>query len=142
MNRVQLVNSARSIGVARAAYEYAVQYAQERQAFGQPIAHHQAIAFMLADMSILVDSARVLLWQAAVMVDKGNNARKECAQALVQANTVTSRITIDSVQVLGGAGFVRDYPCEKWMRDARALSLLCSTDEAQNLLIADAIMAA
>ena len=61
MNRVQLVNSARSIGVARAAYEYAVQYAQERQAFGHPIAHHQAIAFMLADMSILVDSARGLL---------------------------------------------------------------------------------
>ncbi len=142
MNRVDLVNAARSVGLARAAYEYSVGYAQERQAFGSPIAHHQAIAFMLADMSILVDSARVMLWQAAFLVDKGENARKEVAQALVQANTVTSKITIDAVQVLGGAGFIRDYPAEKWMRDARALSLLCGTDEAQNLLIADAIMAA
>ncbi|MDP3938672.1 MAG: acyl-CoA dehydrogenase family protein [Deltaproteobacteria bacterium] len=142
MNRVDLVNAARSVGLARAAYEYSVGYAQERQAFGSPIAHHQAVAFMLADMSILVDSARVMLWQAAFLVDKGENARKEVAQALVQANTVTSKITIDAVQVLGGAGFIRDYPVEKWMRDARALSLLSGTDEAQNLLIADAIMAA
>jgi len=142
MARVDLVNAARSVGVARAAYEYALGYAQERQAFGSPIAHHQAIAFMLADMSILVDSARVMVWQAAFLVDKGQNARKEAAQALVQANTVTSKITIDAVQVLGGAGFIRDYPVEKWMRDARALSLLSGTDEAQNLLIADAIMAA
>ncbi|MFQ5457449.1 MAG: acyl-CoA dehydrogenase family protein [Myxococcota bacterium] len=140
--RVQLVNAARSVGVARAAYEYAVGYAQERQAFGKPIAHHQGLAFMLADMSILVDSARVLLWHAAVMFDKGRNATKEAAQALVQANTVTSRITIDAVQVLGGAGFIREYPAEKWMRDARALSLLCGTDVAQNLPIADNIMAA
>ena len=141
-SRVQMVQAARSVGIARAAYECAIAYAQERQAFGKPIAHHQALAFMLADMSILVDSARVLLWQAAVQFDKGNNARKEAAQALVQANTVTSKITIDAVQVLGGAGFIRDYPAEKWMRDARALSLLCGTDDAQNLLIADTIMAA
>lgn len=141
-SRVQLVQAARSVGIARAAYECAIAYAQERQAFGKPIAHHQALAFMLADMSILVDSARILLWQAAVQFDKGNNARKEAAQALVQANTVTSKITIDAVQVLGGAGFIREYPAEKWMRDARALSLLCGSDDAQNLLIADTIMAA
>jgi alkylation response protein AidB-like acyl-CoA dehydrogenase len=142
LNRTSLVNAARAVGISQAAYECALNYAQERQAFGQPIAHHQAIAFMLADMSILVDSARVLLWQAAVKVDKGENARKECAQALVQANTVASKITIDAVQVLGGAGFIRDFPVEKWMRDARALSLLCGTDQAQNLLIAENILTA
>jgi alkylation response protein AidB-like acyl-CoA dehydrogenase len=142
LNRISLVNAARAVGISQAAYECALNYAQERHTFGQPIAHHQSIAFMLADMSILVDSARVLLWQAAVKVDKGENARKECAQALVQANTVASKITIDAVQVLGGAGFIRDFPVEKWMRDARALSLLCGTDQAQNLLIADNVLAA
>jgi acyl-CoA dehydrogenase len=140
--RVQIVNAARAVGVARAAYEYAVQYAATRQAFGQAIANHQAVAFMLADMSILVDAARVLVWRGASLIDKGLNARKECAQALVQANVVAGKITIDAVQVLGGAGFIRDYPCEKWMRDARTLSLLCGSDQAQNQLIAEPIMAA
>ena len=142
MARVQIVNAARAVGVARAAYEYALQYAATRQAFGQAIANHQGIAFMLADMSILVDAARVLVWRGAVLLDKGQNGRKECAQALVQANIVAGKITIDAVQVLGGAGFIRDYPCEKWMRDARTLSLLCGSDQAQNQLIAEHIMAA
>jgi alkylation response protein AidB-like acyl-CoA dehydrogenase len=142
IGRAQLVHAARSVGVSRAAQEYAIQYASSRTAFGQAIAHHQAIAFMLADMSILVDSARALVWQAAVLVDKGHNARKECAQALVQANLIGTKITIDAVQILGGAGFIRDYPCEKWMRDARTLSLLCGTDQAHNQLIAETIMAA
>jgi alkylation response protein AidB-like acyl-CoA dehydrogenase len=148
--RLHIVSAARAVGTARAAYEYALHYAAQRQAFGQAIANHQAIAFMLADMSILVDSARVLVWQGAALIDKaaraenGNRpgARKECAQALVQANTVAVKVTIDAVQVLGGAGFIRDYPCEKWMRDARTLSLLCGSDQAQNQLIAEHIMAA
>ncbi len=142
MARVQIVNAARAVGIARAAYEYALQYAATRQAFGQAIANHQAVAFMLADMSILVDAARVLVWRGAALIDKGLNARKECAQALVQADVLAGKITIDAVQVLGGAGFIRDYPCEKWMRDARTLSLLCGSDQAQNQLVAEHIMAA
>jgi alkylation response protein AidB-like acyl-CoA dehydrogenase len=142
MARVQVVNAARAVGIARAAYEYALQYAATRQAFGQAIANHQAVAFMLADMSILVDAARVLVWRGATLIDKGQNARKECAQALVQANVLAGKITIDAVQVLGGAGFIRDYPCEKWMRDARTLSLVCGSDQAQNQLVAEHIMTA
>ena len=142
IGRAQLVNAARSVGVSRAAHAYAIEYASTRIAFGQAIAQHQSIAFMLADMSILVDSARAMVWQAAVLIDKGQNAHKECAQALIQAHTIGTKVTIDAVQILGGAGFIRDYPCEKWMRDARTLSLLCGTDQAQAQLIAETIMAA
>ncbi len=116
------------MGVARAAVEYATYYATEREAFGKPIGSFQGVAFKIADQAIGVDGARGLVWKACVELDKGRDVLARAAQAAVHANETAVNATIAAVQVLGGAGFMEDYPCEKWMRDARALSQLWGHD--------------
>jgi len=127
--RTRLYHAATLVGVARASSEYARAYALERVAFGRPIAHHQAMAFLLVDMAMAVDAARLLLWQAAAALDAGDavltdEADAFCAGAFVEAAEAALFVTPNGVQVLGGHGFVQDHPVEKWMREARALSLL------------------
>ncbi len=124
------------LGLAKASHLYALGYTQERIAFGKPVAHFQAPAFMLADAAILLDAARWTLWKAAVALDKGELAALEVAEALLQAQEASQRICDDGVQLLGGAGYVQDHPVEKWMRDQKALSVVGVTPEAaEDLLV-------
>ena len=128
--RVGLKNAARQVGLARAAYELALEYTQERKAFGKPVAHFQANAFMLADMATDVDAARWLLWRAATVLDKASEPPKPTddlrviSDAIVHAGEVAWRTADRGVQLLGGAGFVQDFPAEKRMRDTKALALV------------------
>ena len=115
---------AMGVGVARAAYEYARDYAKERKAFGAPIATRQAIAFMLAEMAIEVDASRLLVWQAATTLDKGDDALKQSYLARNYAAAAALKITDNAVQVLGGHGYIREHPVEMWLRNARAFAVL------------------
>jgi len=136
--RLWVTTAARQVGLARAALEYATFYAQDRSAFGKKIGQFQGIAFKLADMAIAVDAARWLVWRAACIHAKGApEAPREAALALAQANEAAVKAAIDAVQVLGGAGFMEDYPAEKWMREARALASLDGSDGARSLLAAE-----
>jgi alkylation response protein AidB-like acyl-CoA dehydrogenase len=125
-----------AVGVARAAYEYALDYAQQRVQFGKPIINHQAVAFMLADMAIEIDAARLLAWRAAYLADQGRPCTKEASMAKAFAADVAMKVTTDAVQVLGGYGYSRDYPAEKWMRDAKIMQIYEGTAQIQRLIIA------
>jgi alkylation response protein AidB-like acyl-CoA dehydrogenase len=113
-----------AVGVARASFEIARDYAKEREAFGAPIATKQAIAFKLADMAIEIDSARMLAWEAAWRLDAGLEATEAAAGAFAEASEQGVFVGANAVQILGGHGFMQDYPVEKRMREARALGLL------------------
>jgi alkylation response protein AidB-like acyl-CoA dehydrogenase len=125
-----------AVGVARAAYEYALDYAQQRVQFGKPIINHQAVAFMLADMAIEIDAARLLAWRAAYLADQGRPCTKEASMAKAFAADIAMKVTTDAVQVLGGYGYSRDYPAEKWMRDAKIMQIYEGTAQIQRLIIA------
>lgn len=121
--RARLYNAALLVGVMREAAEFSRDYAQQRTAFGRPIAHHQALAFLIADMAAAVDSARLLLWDAALAVDARESAEERCASAFLEASEQALFVTPNALQILGGHGFMQDYPVEKSMREARTLSL-------------------
>ncbi len=120
----RIVAAAHMLGVARAALEYACGYAEQRPAFGRMIGQFQSIAFKLADLATEIDATRWLTWQAASLFDEGSDFQLASLQALIQAQETAHRAGIDSVQVLGGAGFIDDYPVEKFMRDGAALASL------------------
>ncbi|RIK91726.1 MAG: acyl-CoA dehydrogenase, partial [Proteobacteria bacterium] len=122
--RCRLAVAALLVGVQRAASEFARDYATTRVAFGKPIAHHQALAFLLADMATAVEGTRLLVHEAALRLDRGDDAAEACATAFLEAAEQAMFVTPNAVQVLGGHGFMQDYPVEKWMREARALGLL------------------
>ena len=122
--RVRLHMASLLIGVMRASAEFSRDYALERVAFGKPIAHHQALAFLLVDMAMAVEGSRLLVHEAAARLDRGDDAAEACATALLEAAEQAMFVTPNAVQVLGGHGFMQDYPVEKWMREARALGLL------------------
>jgi alkylation response protein AidB-like acyl-CoA dehydrogenase len=126
--RVQL--AALIVGQMHAAAEYSRKYALERVAFGRPIAHHQALAFLIVDMHCAVDAARQLLHEAAWRLDAGQPASEAAATALIEAVESAVFIGSNAVQILGGAGFMRDYPVEKHMRELRALGLLLGGADA------------
>lgn len=111
--------SAMAVGVARASHEYALAYAKERHAFGEPIASRQAIAFMLAEMAIDIDAARLMAWEAAWRLDKGKNGTKEAYLAKIFSDDMVMRVTDAGVQVLGGHGYIREHPVELWLRNGR-----------------------
>ena len=123
------------VGVARAAYEEALQYAQNRIQFGKPIATFQHNAFKLADMATDIDAARLLVQRSAWMLDKKMKASKESAMAKVVATDVAMRVTTDAVQLLGGYGYMKEYPLEKMMRDAKLLQIYEGTNEIQRHVI-------
>lgn len=113
---------AMAVGVARAAFDYARDYARERKAFGVPIATKQAIAFMLADMAIEIDASRLLVWEAATHLDQGEDALKESYLARNYAAAAVLKVTDNAVQVLGGHGYIREHPVEMWLRNGRGFS--------------------
>ncbi|HUY61763.1 MAG TPA: acyl-CoA dehydrogenase family protein [Candidatus Dormibacteraeota bacterium] len=125
-----------ALGIARAAFEYATEYAHTREQFGRPIAHHQAIAFKLADMATEIDAARLLIWRAGWLAQSGRPlARGEGSMAKLFAGDVAMRTTIEAVQILGGYGYVKDHPVERWMRDAKIYQIWEGTAEIQRLVI-------
>lgn len=119
LNRSRVALAAMAVGVARASFEYARDYAKERVQFGKPIAQNQAIAFLLADMALEIDSVRLLVWEAAVKLDKGEDATREAYLAKHYADQMVLSVTDNGVQVLGGYGFIREYPAERWLRNGR-----------------------
>jgi alkylation response protein AidB-like acyl-CoA dehydrogenase len=121
--RARLYAAAMLVGIARESADYSRRYALERVAFGKPIAHHQALAFLIADMASAVDMAQLLVREAAWRVDRGDAAVEPCATAFVEAAEASLFVTPNGVQILGGHGFMQDYPVEKWMREARAVGL-------------------
>jgi len=123
-SRIRLHVAALVVGVAAAASAYATRYAKERTAFGRPIAHHQALAFLLVDMATAVDVARMAMWRAAAAIDHGGDAGFDGADALAEGVEQALFVAPAAVQVLGGHGFMKDHPVEKYMRDIRTLATL------------------
>jgi alkylation response protein AidB-like acyl-CoA dehydrogenase len=122
IQRSQIALAAMAVGVANAAAEYARDYAKQRIQFGVPIAQKQAIAFMLAEMAIEVDAARLMTWEAAWKIDQGQDATKEAYLAKQYADKAAMFVTDSAVQTLGGHGFIREYPVERWLRNARGFT--------------------
>jgi len=127
--------AAGAVGIARAAYEYALDYSRKRKQFGGPIAKKQAIAFMLADMKTNVDAARLLVYRAAWMLDHDMPMNKEASEAKLFAADMAMDVTTDAVQIMGGAGYMKDEPVEKWMRDAKVFQIWEGTSQIQRLII-------
>jgi len=134
---------AQAIGIARAAYEHALEYAKDRVAFGRPIIENQSIAFALADMRTEIDAARLLVWRAAWM-GKTNQPfdAAEGSMSKLKAGEVAVAVTDKAVQILGGAGYVSDHPVERWSRDAKIYTIFEGTSEIQRLVISRAISGA
>jgi acyl-CoA dehydrogenase len=128
--------AAMAVGVARAAYEHAAEYARQRVQFGQPIAMNQAIYFLLADMATDIEAARLLAWKAAWLADQGRRNTKESSFAKAFAADLAMRVATDAVQIFGGYGYMKDYPVEKLMRDAKLLQIFEGTSQIQRMVIA------
>jgi alkylation response protein AidB-like acyl-CoA dehydrogenase len=124
-----------AVGVARAAYEYALEYAQQRVQFGKPIIAKQAVRFMLADMATQIEAARLLTWRAAWLADQGLPCNVPASMAKSYAADMAMQTTINAVQILGGYGYMREYPVEKWMRDAKILQIVEGTSQIQKVVI-------
>ncbi|MGZ4506726.1 MAG: acyl-CoA dehydrogenase family protein [Blastococcus sp.] len=134
---------AQAVGVARAAYEYALEYAKQREQFGKPIVENQAIAFMLADMKTSIDAARLLVWRAAWMARTGQQfTAAEGSMSKLVAGETAVRVTEQAMQILGGNGYTRDYPVERMARDAKIYTIFEGTSEIQRLVIARTISGA
>ena len=130
---------AQAIGIARAAYEYSLEYAKQRKAFGKPIIMNQAIAFKLANMITEIDAARLLIWRAAWLAHNGGYQNAEGSMSKYKASEVSVWVTEEAIQILGGYGYTRDYPVERWHRDAKIHTIFEGTSEIQQLVIARAI---
>jgi acyl-CoA dehydrogenase len=133
--------SALAVGIARAAFEYAAGYSKERVQFGVPIAMHQAVAFMIADMATKIEASRLLVWESAVLLDQGKRNTLVSSHAKRFAADTAMEVTVDAVQVYGGYGFIKEYPVEKLMRDAKIMQLYEGTSQIQRLVIAREILA-
>jgi len=126
---------AAGVGVAKAALQYAIDYAKTRIQFGKPIALFQHIAFQIAQMAMEINAARLLVWHAAWLLDQGKPCGKESAMAKAYGSDVAMRVTTESLQILGGYGYMKDYPMEKLMRDAKLLQIYEGTNEIQRMII-------
>ncbi len=132
--------AAMAVGVARAAVEYATEYARTRVQFGRPVGQNQAVAFMLADMRAAVDAARLLTWRAAWMARQGKPlASAEGSMSKLVAGETAVRVTEQAIQILGGNGYTRDYPVERWHRDAKIFTIFEGTSEIQRMIIGRAV---
>ncbi|MGH9137677.1 MAG: acyl-CoA dehydrogenase family protein [Acidimicrobiales bacterium] len=130
---------AMAVGIARAAYEYALDYAKERRAFGKAIIENQAIAFMLADMITEIDASRLLVWRAAWLARNGGYKNAEGSQSKLKAGRTAVWVTERAIQILGGYGYTREYPVERMHRDAKIYDIFEGTEQIQQLVIARAI---
>jgi acyl-CoA dehydrogenase len=126
---------AAGVGVARAALEYAIEYAKTRKQFGKSIALFQVTAFKIAQMATEINAARLLVWHAAWLLEQGKPCGKESAMAKVYGSDVAMRVTTEALQIFGGYGYMKDYPVEKLMRDAKLLQIYEGTNEIQKLII-------
>ncbi len=133
--------AAGAVGVAQAAYEYAVEYAKERVTFDVPIAMHQGVNFLIADMAAEIEAARLLTWQAAWMLDQGYGRRATLYSSFAKRFSADTamKVTTDAVQVFGGYGYIKEYPVEKLMRDAKLFQIYEGTSQIQRLVIAKEI---
>jgi acyl-CoA dehydrogenase len=131
--------AAAAVGVAQAAFELAVEYAKERVTFDMPIAMHQGVNFMIADMATEIEASRLLVWQAAWMIDQGERATLQSSFAKRFAADTVMKVTTDAVQVFGGYGYIKEYPVEKLMRDAKLFQIYEGTSQIQRLVIAKEI---
>ena len=129
-----------AVGIARAAFEHARDYSKVREAFGQTISGFQAIQHFLADMAMEIDASRLLVWRAAWMKDKGLPFGKEAAMAKLHASEAAMWVTTKAIQVYGGYGYVKDYPVERYFRDAKITEIYEGTSEIQRLVIARAVL--
>jgi acyl-CoA dehydrogenase len=132
--------AAMAVGIARAAFEFATEYSKERVQFGVPIAMHQAIQFMIADMATKVEAGRLLTWQSASLLDQGKRNTLASSHAKRFAADSAMEVTTDAVQVYGGYGFIKEYPVEKLMRDAKIMQLYEGTSQIQRLVIAREVL--
>jgi len=132
--------SALSLGIAEGAYRHAVAYAKEREQFNRPIASFQAIAFKLADMATKIEAAKLLTFQAADLKNRGINVNKESAMAKYYASEISVEVANEAVQIFGGYGYTKDYPVEKYYRDAKLCTIGEGTSEIQKLVISRAIL--
>jgi alkylation response protein AidB-like acyl-CoA dehydrogenase len=142
LERTRPVVGAYALGIGRAAYEYSLDYAKERVQFGRSIMKNQGVSFMLADMAMAVDSARLMVHRAAWMA--GANApylQAEGSMAKCFASDMAMKVTVDAVQVLGGQGYMRDHPVEKWVRDAKIFQIFEGTNQIQRMVIGRALEA-
>ena len=139
--RAKLITGAIAVGCARASLEYASEYAIEREAFGKPIGAFQGISFKIADMAIAVDAARLSVWRAAWKLDQGKATLADIAEANAQALDAAVLCGDDGVQVLGGHGYIRDHPVEKWFRDAVTLSVFDAPDAVGDMMVARGVSA-
>jgi acyl-CoA dehydrogenase len=130
---------AQAVGIARAAYEFSLEYAKERKAFGKPIIMNQGIAFKLADMALEIDAARLLVHRAAWLARNGGYRNGEGSMSKLKAGEVAVKVTEEAIQILGGYGYTREYPVERWHRDAKIYTIFEGTSEIQRLVIARAI---
>jgi butyryl-CoA dehydrogenase len=131
---------AMAVGLARAALEAAVRHAQQRVQFRKPIAEHEAIQFMLADMGTELEAARFLVYRAAFFKDQGRPYRKEASMAKLYASEMAMRATNKSMQIHGGYGFLKDNPVERYLRDAKLCEIGEGTSEIQRLIIAKELL--
>ena len=132
--------AAMAVGIGQAAFEYARDYSKERVQFGVPIAMHQAIQFMIADMATKVEAARLLTWKSGALLDRGERNTLASSHAKRFSADAAMEITVDAVQVYGGYGFIKEYPVEKLMRDAKIMQLYEGTSQIQRLVIAREVL--
>jgi len=132
--------AAMAVGIAQAAFEFASDYSKERVQFGVPIAMHQAIQFMIADMATKIEASRLLVWQSAVLLDQGKRNTLASSHAKRFAADSAMEVTVDAVQTYGGYGFIKEYPVEKLMRDAKIMQLYEGTSQIQRLVIAREVL--
>jgi butyryl-CoA dehydrogenase len=132
--------AAQALGIARGAFEAAATYACERRTFGKRIIDHQAVAFMLADMEVQIEAARLLTWRAAAAKMAGRRHTKESAMAKLMASEVANAVAKNAIQVHGGNGYVTEYPVERFFRDAKITEIYEGTSEIQRLVIANSIL--
>ena len=132
--------AAQALGIAEAALDESVKYSKEREQFGKPIAKFQAIQWMIADMAKEIEAARMLMYHAAYLKDKGANFTKEAAMAKCYASEVAMRATIKALQIHGGYGYTKDYPVERFFRDAKVTEIYEGTSEIQRLVIASNLL--
>ena len=128
--------AAGAVGVAQAAFDYSVEYAKTRVQFGQPIAMNQGINFLVADMATEIEAARLLVWQASWLLDQGKRATLQSSYAKRFAADTAMKVTTDAVQIFGGYGYMKEYPVEKLMRDAKLFQIYEGTSQIQRLVIA------
>lgn len=132
--------AAQALGIAEGALNHAIKYAKEREQFGKPISHHQGISFKLADMATEVEAATLLTYQAANLVERNVECRKEVSMAKMYASKTAMKVAIEAVQVFGGYGYTEDYPVERFFRDAKVTEIYEGTNEIQRIVIAKGLL--